>query len=142
MNAKEYFKEYFDTEAELPYSLDAVEFAEYYHQAKSKEEAGEMENIDQDGLRDLFIKHGAVLDERYRKGRLNCTELDANALIWELATITEEALKLTAFRIEITEEEIDTLTEGTVHGLKGDDRTLPEFYFRLGIRAAFGKEKS
>ena len=41
MNAKEYFKAYFESEPELPHSLDAVEFAEYYHKAKSKEEADE-----------------------------------------------------------------------------------------------------
>ena len=31
MKARKYFKEYFDTEPELPYSLDAVEFAEAYY---------------------------------------------------------------------------------------------------------------
>lgn len=41
MDATEYFKEYFDADAELSYSLDAVEFAEYYHLHKSKEEAKE-----------------------------------------------------------------------------------------------------
>jgi len=41
--------------------------------------------------------------------------------------------------IEITEEEKDTLTGEAMNGLKGDDKILPEFYFRLGMEAILSK---
>jgi len=43
--------------------------------------------------------------------------------------------------LEITEKVIDTWTEEVLGELKGDDRILPEYYFRVGINAVLANIK-
>lgn len=64
--------------------------------------------IDEESLRGLFVKHGAKRNKRFREGKLNCTELDTNSLIWEIARITESVLKDVTLPT-VTEEEIEEI---------------------------------